>query len=96
MTFSKVEDYVQNAKAITWDECHKIYVLMDDEQVEKMHEYGYEPIITSSEADSGHMLDLLKEWYNESCGLRFIEAVATNNDDPNAGFETLIPQVFED
>jgi hypothetical protein len=96
MTFSKVEEYVQSAKAITWDECHKIYVLMDDEQVELMREYGYEPIVTSNEADSGHMRELLKEWYNESCGLRFIEAVSTNHENPNAGFVDLISQVFED
>ena len=29
---------VQEAKAIAWDTCHKIYVLMDDEQVQKMRE----------------------------------------------------------
>ena len=96
MTFSKVEDYVQTAKGIAWDECHKIYVLMDDEQVELMRGYGYDPVITSSVANPHSMLELLKCWYEESCELKFIEAVTTNHEDPNAGFETLISQFDED
>lgn len=28
-----VADEVSSALAVTWDECHKIYVLMDDEQL---------------------------------------------------------------
>ena len=92
MTFSKVEEYVQTAKGIAWDECHKIYVLMDDEQVEKMRGYGYDPVITSSVANPHSMLELLKCWYDESCELKFIEAVTTNHEDPNEGFESLIAQ----
>jgi hypothetical protein len=38
------------------------------------------------------MLATLQEWYEDSCGLRFIEAVSTNHENPNAGFETLIGQ----
>ena len=38
------------------------------------------------------MLERLKMWWNGSCGLRFISAVSTNNEDPNKGFEDLIPQ----
>ena len=87
-----VRERVGDAKAIAWDTCHKIYLLMDDEQVEKMREYEYDPLITSEESDPYTMFETLKNWYDDSCGLRFIEAVSTNHKNPNAGFETLIGQ----
>lgn len=90
--FSLVKERVADAKAIAWDNCHKIYLLMDDEQVELMREYGYDPLITSSEATPEQMLSLLEKWFADSCGLRFIDAVRTHHDDPNLGFETLIGQ----
>jgi type II secretory pathway component GspD/PulD (secretin) len=92
MSFDTVSDYLHDAKAITWDTCHKIYVLMDEEQVQVMREYEYEPIITRETASPNEMLTLLKEWYEQSCGLRFISAVETNHADPNAGFTNLISQ----
>ena len=46
--FDEVEDSLSYAKAIAWDTCHKIYVLMDDEQVALMRQYEYDPIITAS------------------------------------------------
>ena len=87
-----VKEKVSEAKAIAWDTCHKIYVLMDDEQVELMREYQYDPLITKDEMTPEEMLTTLEEWYEDSCGLRFIEAVTTNNINPNAGFESLIGQ----
>jgi hypothetical protein len=93
--FDLVEERVREAEAIAWDTCHKIYVLMDNEQVELCREYGYEPLITKWEATPEEMMRTLEEWYNDSCGLRFIEAVNTNKNDPNAGFESLIGQQFE-
>ena len=82
------------AKAIAWDTCHKIYLLMDDEQVELMRGYEYDPLITKEEMTSEEMLSTLEKWYEGSCGLRFIEAVSTNHIDPNAGFESLVEQDF--
>jgi len=90
--FDLVEERVSEAKAIAWDTCHKIYLLMDDEQVELMRGYGYEPLITADEMTPAEMLETLKDWYEGSCFLRFIDAVSTNHEDPNAGFETLIGQ----
>jgi len=90
--YTLVEERVQEAKAIAFDTCHKIYLLMDDEQVEKMREYGYDPLITSEEANPEEMLYLLKNWFEGSCSLRFIDAVRTHHEDPNLGFETLIGQ----
>ena len=73
--FDLVYDAIPQAKAIAWDTCHKIYVLMDDEQVAKMREYEYDPLITKDEMSDGEMFDTVKKWYEESCGLRFVEAV---------------------
>ena len=87
-----VKERVSEAKAIAFDTCHKIYLLMDNEQVELMKTYGYDPLITSEEATPDVMLATLQEWYEDSCGLRFIDAVSTNHENPNAGFETLIGQ----
>jgi hypothetical protein len=90
--FGLVEDRLSDAKAIAWDTCHKIYLLMDDEQVELMREYGYDPLITREESDPYTMFETVKNWYEDSCGLRFVQAVTTNPVDPNMGFESLIDQ----
>ena len=87
-----VRNRISEAEAIAWDNCHKIYILMDTEQVELMRGYGYDPIITNEEMNPDDMFGLVQEWYQDSCGLRFIQAVSTNDIDPNAGFESLISQ----
>lgn len=94
--WERVAEAVTLAHAITWDTCHKIYIAMDEGEVEQLREYGYDPIITSAESSPEQMLATLKEWYQESCGLRFIDAVRYDREDPNAGFRTLIPQCGED
>ena len=95
-----VEEYADNAKAIAWDTCHKIYVLMDDKQVEQMREYGYgdEPdsLYTSAEKSPSELLDTLKKWFEGSCSLRFIDAVESVEGDANEGFTTLIEQGASD
>ena len=90
--YSLVEERVRDAKAIAFDTCHKIYLLMDDEQVGLMRGYGYDPLITNLQATPEQMLELLKNWFEGSCSLRFIDAVSTHPTDPNKGFETLIGQ----
>jgi len=87
-----VEERVEDAKAIAWDTCHKIYLLMDEAQVEQMRELEYDPLITADEMSPSEMLATVKEWYEDSCGLKFVSAVETNLEDPNLGFETLIGQ----
>ena len=98
--FFETEIAVQDAKAIAFDGCHKIYVLMDDAQVEKMRSYGYGDddgsfLVTADEVRKVEMLDILKNWYEGSCGLKFINAVSTVDGDPNEGFVDLIPQGAE-
>jgi len=96
INYDLINDRVRSAKAIAWDNCHKIYILMDNEQVELMRSYGYEPLITDDQMSSDEMFNTVMEWYEDSCSLRFIDAVSTNHINPNAGFETLVSQFDEE
>lgn len=102
--YYEVSVAIAEAKAIAFDTCHKIYVLMDDAQVEKMREYGYgdendpDSLITKDQMNSQQMLNTVKKWYENSCSLRFVQAVETVEEgkDPNEGFTELISQFDED
>ena len=79
------------AFSVSWDGCHKIYLNMDKMQHDKMIGYGYDktvenanPYITNQEVE---------KWYEDSCGLRFIDAVFTNEDETDK-FVTVIAQFF--
>jgi len=88
-----VEYELQGADSIVWDGCHKIYLHMDSEQTALMESYGYdEPLIKADDLSASEMLQILKEWYDDSCGLRFIQSVRTVKGDPNEGYTNLIPQ----
>jgi hypothetical protein len=81
------------AEAIAWDTCHKIYILMDEEEVEKMVEYGYEDdMVKAGDLTPNEMLDIIKDWYANSCGLRFIQEVWSVEDGLGSGFNNLIEQ----
>lgn len=88
------------AVGYAFDGCHKIYVLMDEAQYELMEEYGYgeenvDYLVRASE-DSVRDLEMLKAWFEDSCGLRFISAVRTVEGDPNEGFTDLIAQFSDE
>lgn len=91
-TTQEIKAKLLTCSGIAFDDCHKIYVLMDDAQVALMRGYGYETLITRDQATPREMMRTLRQWWRDSCGLRFIEAVTTNDSDPNAGFYSLIPQ----
>jgi hypothetical protein len=94
--FSKVETALETAKGIAWDTCHKIYVLMDEDQVELMRKYEYEEIRSIVDISKESMLELLKDWYASSCSLRFIQSITTvSPDDEDGGFDDLIEQFAE-
>lgn len=95
VSWDKVEAMVEIASGIGFDDCHKIYVLLDDEQVEQMKEYGYTTLIEASDTTPNEMLSTIMEWYENSCSLRFVQAIRTNHSDPNAGFVSLIEQGAE-
>jgi hypothetical protein len=86
-TYWKVREYTDEAKGIAFDTCHKIYVLMDEEQVALMRSYGYgeddpNSIATSDQLDPAEMATVVMAWYEKSCSLKFISAVSS---DPRFG-----------
>lgn len=94
--FEKVEEALETARGIAWDTCHKIYVLMDDEQVALMKTYEYDPLISADEMSPSQMLETIQDWFSQSCGLRFVNSVSTHPEDPNEGFVDLIAQFEEE
>ena len=96
VSFDKVETALETAKGIAFDTCHKIYVLMDEDQVELMREYEYDEIRSIADISKESMLELLKDWYASSCSLRFIQSVRTTSpDDEDSGYDDLISQFEE-
>ena len=91
----EIRRYTNGACGIAWDTCHKVYIVMDEEQMRVFGEYEYDPLIGKDEMNGEEMAACVAEWYRWSCPLRFISAVATNTEDPNAGFTQIIEQ-FED
>ena len=86
----RIADATATAKGIAFDGCHKIYILMDDAQMDLMREYGYDPLISSSQMTPNEMTDTVVKWFEESCGLRFVYAVSTVKGDSE--FDTVIGQ----
>jgi hypothetical protein len=97
--WSDVEEELQYAELIAFDGCHKIYLAMDLEQAQWFRDnYNEKECSTSCNftGSTQEMLTKLKHWWEDSCSLRFIQSVETNNDDPNAGFKSVIPQGASD
>ena len=92
---SPVQARVATCKAIAWDTCHKIYVIMDDKEVSKMIELGYEgDMLKASEHTPEILMNSILDWYANACDLVFITAVSSNPIDDNSGFEALVEQSF--
>ena len=90
--WAAVHEYVQDAVLIAFDECHKIYLAMDQEEA-YFFRTNYQPAVVESIHSSPEaMFEILEEWYEDSCGLKFISAVWHDELDPNAGFVSLISQ----
>mgnify|MGYP003644551223 FL=1 len=93
---AELREYLATAAGIAWDTCHKIYVLMDEEQVEQMRVLGYgnwedpDSLMTSSELTPRQMSATISKWFKDSCVLRFINAVATTPDGED--FFSIVPQ----
>jgi len=87
-----VRDYAENAVLIAFDTCHKIYLVMDD----KALDFWQENYLIVENASPSEMVSTVKKWYEESCPLKFVQAVWENEDDPNAGFVSLIDQGADD
>lgn len=88
----EIKESLATAKGIAWDTCHKIYVLMDDNQVALTKRHGYEAIIESKYASPELMFKALREWYKVSCPLRLINRCETNLNNDTTNFYTLVAQ----
>lgn len=82
----KVKEAVDGAVSVTWEGCHKIYICMDQESHEQQVEYGYDMTMVTDKDDAVRQL---YEWFDVSCGLRFISAItdASQFEDVIAQFE---------
>jgi hypothetical protein len=80
----KIEDTLDKAVSITWEGCHKIYICLDMESHDHQVECGYEMVSVKDKAEA---LNELWEWWNSSCGLRFISAI-----EGESTFHDVIPQ----
>ena len=92
-----VREYTDEAKAIAWDTCHKIYILMDDNQVALMREYGYgeddpNSLATVDQLSPAEMATVAMTWYKNSCGLKFINAVYSDKSIGQDGFVDVVSQ----
>jgi hypothetical protein len=72
-----LREYLLTAKAIGWDTSHKIYVVMEDDQVKLLRDYGYQAIFTSDEMTPKQMSATITKWFAESSERRSIEALGT-------------------
>ncbi len=79
------------AWSVSWDGCHKIYLNMDYAQHEKMIGYGYDKTIVNN--NPWITQQEVEKWYEDSCSLRFIDAVFSNDDNTDK-FVTVVPQFF--
>ena len=69
----RVASYLENCAGITWDECHKIYILMDEEEVKRMEDFEYQVIKLATKRER---MRLIKNWYKESCPLKFVDVIS--------------------
>ena len=49
-------------------------------------------IFNAADVSPEMLLNTIEDWYANSCGLRFIQAVTTVENNPNEGFEDIIAQ----
>jgi hypothetical protein len=77
-----------NVRLIAWDGCHKMYVAKDDGQAEWFR-LNYEYV---REGSYEELLATLVSWWEDSCSLRFINAIASGPNGEPDKFMTLIGQ----
>jgi len=94
--FAAVTEYLEDAVLIAWDTCHKIYLAMDQTEADFFRETYAPDIVEGRFTEGGKSPDELDEiidqWWDASCPLRFVQAVWHNEQDPNAGFVELVSQ----
>jgi hypothetical protein len=84
--------------AVTWDTCHKIYVIKDADALSDMVASGYGEekgsLVLAVDSDPSTLFDTVEDWYEESCELKMIDLISVV--DGETVFETLVEQFDED
>lgn len=88
--FAEIGSLLADVDSIAWDECHKIYLLMNSEQTEFMQEYPMQ--VRASDVSADELMGTLRFWYENSCPLRFIQSCDGSVEDTK--FESHIPQIY--
>jgi hypothetical protein len=92
-----VREYLRDAVAIAYDGCHKIYLAMDEAEADWFRTYyrsddDNDPARFAQVADADEAYEMVSEWWDGACSLRFVSAVWHDEEDPNAGFVRVIDQ----
>lgn len=98
-----VKRALSTAVGMAWDGCHKIYILMDDKQYSMQSLYGYgdgsdaSKLLRIRQTPQGReeALATLEEWYETSCGLRFVNTVTSRPGHLTEAYEALVEQFEE-
>ena len=85
-----MDSLLEQADTVAFDGCHKIYLNMDKQQTDQMIGYGYTNMVGGSFLDKK---EAVYGWYEESCPLRFVDAVFTNADGTD-NFVVVVGQEF--
>ena len=93
---------VLSARAVSWDGCHKIYVMTDDHQAQEaldamspegLAQGRFLPVDPQDAGSRAEARRRVAEWYEASCPLRFVSCVGTA--DEGEVFTDVVPQLFE-
>lgn len=100
VAWERVTKFLATADSIAFDGCHKIYIHRDALGTKRSRENGYGDRSDKSElimvrGTPGLALGHVKSWFEESCGLRFINGIIGSGDDYNH-YVRLIEQGAED
>ena len=74
--YTKVKEAIIDSVGIAFGGCHKIYILADNDDCNEMLEMDYEVNLIHNVDEAIHQL---LHWWNQSCGLQFINKIKNGN-----------------
>lgn len=90
-----LEELINEAHSIAYEGCHKVYINLDENQTNVMIGYGYGEgstfLIKAEDSNPYDLLETVRDWYNNSCSLRLIDAIQTDDEGMDK-FISVVPQ----
>lgn len=83
---------LDGAAGVAWDGCHKVYILAAPETVAYMRDLDYPHVVVRGAVPDGVLYEVVSDWWDRSCGLRFVDAVAPAGGKPAGVFTAVIGQ----